>query len=207
MEECVLPRVRRALLLSPLIHEHWSTMPGTSAGGSRSTTTSFLRSNIARGERAAFGTSGTAAGSLRSSFLSVFSSSFSSYPLRPGHDSQRALRGDAPCFLASRTHFCILFCVILCLIYVLCSVRPPHFQPAFLKSLRTYGCGDIGTGDTLDWGIQVVESLALNDLSANLRANTESGETTLDSNETTPTKMSYLIPCFSTQRIEKKPTG
>lgn len=44
--------------------------------------------------------------------------------------------------------------------------------------------GDIGTGNTLDWGVQVVESLALNDLSANLGTNTESGESTLDGDET-----------------------
>lgn len=48
---------------------------------------------------------------------------------------------------------------------------------------ETHRGRDISTSHTLDWGIQVVESLAFDDLSANLAANTEHGEATLDDDE------------------------
>jgi hypothetical protein len=48
---------------------------------------------------------------------------------------------------------------------------------------RTNRCGDVGTGNTLDGSIEVVERLRLDDLSADLGSDTEHGETTLDGNE------------------------
>ena len=44
----------------------------------------------------------------------------------------------------------------------------------------TYGSGHVGTSYTLNRRVEVVECLALNDLRADLAANTECGETTLD---------------------------
>ena len=48
---------------------------------------------------------------------------------------------------------------------------------------EAHGSGNISTSDTLDWGIQVVESLAFDDLSTDLATNTEHGETPLDNDE------------------------
>lgn len=44
-------------------------------------------------------------------------------------------------------------------------------------------CGDVGTGDTLDRGIEVVERLGLDNLRADLGSDTEHGETALDRHE------------------------
>ena len=41
---------------------------------------------------------------------------------------------------------------------------------------ETHGCGNVSAGNSLDWGIKVVKSFALNDLGANFAANTESWE-------------------------------
>ena len=51
------------------------------------------------------------------------------------------------------------------------------------KTMNTYGSGDISTGDTLNGRIEVVERLALDDLSTDLTANTEGGEATLNNHQ------------------------
>jgi len=51
------------------------------------------------------------------------------------------------------------------------------------REKTTYWSGDISASNTLNGGIEVVESLALDDLRANLTANTKLGETSLDDHE------------------------
>ena len=46
-----------------------------------------------------------------------------------------------------------------------------------------YRSGHVGTSDTLDGRVEVVERLALDDLRADLAADTEGGEATLDDEE------------------------
>ena len=51
------------------------------------------------------------------------------------------------------------------------------------EKYKTYRGGNVGASNTLDWGIQVVESVAFDDLSTDLAANAEHGEATLGDNE------------------------
>ena len=48
---------------------------------------------------------------------------------------------------------------------------------------HAYGSRDVGTSDTLDGRVEVIEGLALDNLSADLAANTERREATLDDDD------------------------
>ena len=52
------------------------------------------------------------------------------------------------------------------------------------RILQTYRSRDVSTSDALDWSIQVIECLALDDLCADFTAYTESRETTFYNDQT-----------------------
>ena len=52
-----------------------------------------------------------------------------------------------------------------------------------MRKHQTHGSGDVGASDTLNGRVEVVKRLALDDLGADLTANTERGETTLSNDK------------------------
>ena len=65
-----------------------------------------------------------------------------------------------------------------------------------LATKITYGSGHVSTGDTLNGRVEVVKGLALDDLSADLTANTEHGEATFNNDQSKPPNK-QVRSCFA----------